>query len=151
MATALRKVDSSKAVDVSELLKEVSVETTGFTLDAISGAAKQDAAAKKVAKVLNLEVETCDMHDGDKVGQSAVGELTRKDGHGNTVNPFDEGLALISKLRKQARHFTSTHSNRVSYRKVLEQNKQLPKCSIEDDKNGTRVASVYNLIRSSLM
>eukprot|EP00957_Ditylum_brightwellii_P022431 1692560-Ditylum_brightwellii.AAC.1 len=36
VATSFCKVDSSKAVDVSKLLKEVSVETTGFTVDAIS-------------------------------------------------------------------------------------------------------------------
>eukprot|EP00957_Ditylum_brightwellii_P199974 15244377-Ditylum_brightwellii.AAC.1 len=50
VATTFCKVDTTKSVEVSELLKEVSVETIGFPIVVIIGATKQDAAAKKITK-----------------------------------------------------------------------------------------------------
>ena len=60
---------------------------------------------KSVANVWDLEVETCDMHDGDKVGTSAIGRLVRKDGWRNIVNPFPEGQDLEKKLNQQVNCF----------------------------------------------
>ena len=91
-------------------MKEVAV----FQTDDIVGSAVQDAAAKSVARLLGLEVETCDMHDTDKVGQSAIGELTRRK-DGEEVNPFPEGLALLKKLRDQAKWFGSSPKHQNEY------------------------------------
>ena len=53
----------------TELVKD----STNFDLKQIAGSAVQDAAVKSVARAWDLEVETCDMQDGDKVGASAMG------------------------------------------------------------------------------
>ena len=58
--------------------------------------AVQDTAAKKIARDLDFEAETWDMHDGDKVGSSAVGELVRKNGRGGIIYPFIAGEHLQS-------------------------------------------------------
>ena len=50
-----------------------------FYLKQIAGCAVQDAAAKSATRAWDLEVETCDMHGGDKVGASAIGRLVQKD------------------------------------------------------------------------
>eukprot|EP00966_Prymnesium_polylepis_P123065 2845533-Prymnesium_polylepis.1 len=43
----------------------------------VCGSARQDAAAIGVARELGIEEEICSMHQGDKVGSSAVGDLVR--------------------------------------------------------------------------
>ena len=53
------------------------------------------AVVKSVARLLNVEEETCDMHDGDKIGRSAIGELLRKDGSGGFINPFEPGELIV--------------------------------------------------------
>ena len=59
---------------------------TGYPLSIVCGHGKQDRAALRVAGLLGFEKEGCDMHDGDKAGRSALGDLVRKDGRGQ--NPF---------------------------------------------------------------
>ena len=87
-------------------------DRTNFDLKQIAGCAVQDASAKSVARAWDLEVETCDMHDGDKVGASAIGRLVRKDRRGGVVNSFPVGKALEKKLNAQAKHFLAVHKNR---------------------------------------
>ena len=60
---------------MSNLGKELVKDRTNFDLKLIAGCAVKDAAAKSVARVWYLEVETYDMHDGDKVGASDIGRL----------------------------------------------------------------------------
>ena len=38
----------------------------------------QYLAAMKVAQALNVECVTCDVHQGDKLGSSVAGELSRR-------------------------------------------------------------------------
>ena len=77
-------------------------DRTNFDLKRIAGCAVQDADAKIVARAWDIEVETCDMHDGDKVGAGAIGRLVRKYGRGGVVNSFPAGQALEKKLNAQA-------------------------------------------------
>ena len=58
-------------------MEEACVEC--FKLDFTPGfsSSTQDLAASAVSKELNVENVECDTHQGDKVGASAVGELTR--------------------------------------------------------------------------
>ena len=53
-------------------------DRTNSDLKQIAGCAVQDTAAKIVARAWDIEVETCDMHDGEKVGASDIGRLVRK-------------------------------------------------------------------------
>ena len=56
----------------------------------------------------------------------------------------------MEKLRNQAKHFHSTHKNRVNYDEFLQLHPELPSNSILRDLNETRISSRHNLIRSSL-
>ena len=78
------------------MAREVVQELTGFDFNEVCGASVQDAAAKSVARLLNLEEETCDMHDSDKIGRLAIGELLRKDGSGGYINPFEPGKLIVA-------------------------------------------------------
>ena len=149
VALSFRKVASSTADDVTTLAREVTVDMIGKQFDDLFGLAIQGGAATKVAKDLGFEEEVCDMHDGDKVGASAIGELVRKRG-GRIINAFDTGTDLLKKLHNQAKHFCSSHTNRANYDRILIQNPGLPRTTINRDLNTTRISSVYNLLRSSL-
>ena len=51
---------------------------TGMNLTSIIGAAVQNRAALTVSGCIGLdEAKACDLHDGDKIGRSAIGELVR--------------------------------------------------------------------------
>jgi len=142
-------VASSTADDVTALAREVTVDMIGKQFDHLFGLVIQDGAATKVAKDLGFGEEVCDMHNGDKVGASAIGELVRKRS-GIIINAFDTGTDLLKKLRDQAKHFCSSHKNRGNYDRILIQNPGLPRTTINRDLNTTRISSVYNLLRSSL-
>ena len=149
VAIAFRRCKDNTGEGVGSLAKTVVKEVTWFQTNTIVGSAVHDGAAKSVARSLGLEVETCDMHDTDKVGQSAIGELTRSKDH-IVVNPFPEGLELLQKLRDQAKWFESSSKHRNDYADMLTANPHLPTTKIQRDLNGTRMSAVYNLIQSSL-
>ena len=95
VAIAFKRAISSTSNDVAEMAREVVNELTGFDFNDICGALVQDAAAKSIARILNLEEETCDMHNGDKIGRSAIGEFLHKDGSGNFSNPFEHVKLIV--------------------------------------------------------
>ena len=86
VALGFQNVRNRTTDTVSNLGKELVKDRTNFDLKQIAGCAVQDVAAKNVARAWDLEVETCDMHDGEKVGASARGRLVRKYGRGGVVN-----------------------------------------------------------------
>ena len=96
VALTFERVLTSNAQSVADLAKLVVKDITGFDFGNLCGCSVQDSAAKSVARHLELEEETCDMHDSDKIGRSAIGELLRKDGRGGVVNPFDAGKFFCS-------------------------------------------------------
>ena len=56
----------------------------------------------------------------------------------------------MQKLRNQAKHFHSSHSNRVKYENFLQLHPNLPSSTILRDLNETRISSRHLLVRSSL-
>jgi len=44
--------------------------------------------------------DVCGMHDTDKIGKRAIGDLTRKK-NGRVIDPFPEGQALVKKVHEQ--------------------------------------------------
>ena len=150
VAIAFVKVLQSRSEDVVTLLRKEILDLTSRELEDLVGLAVQDAAATKVARDLDLEVETCDMHDGDKIGTSAIGSLVRKDGRGGVINDFGPGRELLHKLRNQTKHFINSHTHRNRYNAILDANPDLPRTSIERDLSTTRMSSTYNLVRSTL-
>eukprot|EP00957_Ditylum_brightwellii_P027817 2103360-Ditylum_brightwellii.AAC.1 len=111
VALAFKKVKISTTKTVSELGEGIVKERTQINMKQIVSSTVQNAAAKSVAKAWDLEVETCDMHDGDKVDSNAVGRLVRKDGRKNIANSFPPGQEMERKLNAQANFFSSSHTN----------------------------------------
>ena len=117
----------------------------------ICGILVQDRAALKVAEYLNFdEAEGCDMHDGDKIGRSAIGELVRSKNK-QIINPFPEGVKLIEKFQGIGKTFISTHANRIAYENILDKNPQLPRTVVKRDLNKTRISARQNLLYSALL
>ena len=76
------------------VMKEVKA-VTGCNFGDICSSSVQDTAAKGVACFLELEVETCDMHNTNKILRSAIDELLRCDGRGGIVNKFPKGKFVV--------------------------------------------------------
>ena len=102
-----------------------------------------------VSNELGLEeVEVCGMHDGDKLGQSAVGALVRSKKK-VVVNPFPEGQALMKKAHDLAVHFSyGTRQKDLLHFSTIVQNQ--PTIKLQVDLNGTRVAAQHSLLYSEL-
>ena len=102
-----------------------------------------------VSRELGLqETEVCGMHDGDKLGQSAVGNLVRmKDKQ--VVNPFPQGQALLKKAHALVVHFSygNRHKDLLHY-STLVQNQ--PGIKLQVDLNSTRVAAQHSLLFSEM-
>ena len=94
VALTFRRARSSAGESVVNLAREEVFNTTGYRFDQIIGCSVQDAAARSVAAHLQLEEETCDMHDGDKIGRSAIGELLRTRNK-VAINSFPAGMFIV--------------------------------------------------------
>ena len=77
IALAFRKLVTHKADDVAMLAKEACQEFFGCEFQDMFSSSVQDLAASAVANELNVDEVEYDMHQGDEVGASAVGELFR--------------------------------------------------------------------------
>eukprot|EP00039_Didymoeca_costata_P019587 m.338136 g.338136 ORF g.338136 m.338136 type:complete len:811 (+) comp18321_c0_seq1:106-2538(+) len=108
-----------------------------------------NAAALKVATESDLgyEAEVCLMHQGDKIGSSAVGDLVRSKNKVE-VNPFEACQGLLTRTRRLATwySFGSPLQKLQQHCKVL----QIPFRTPELDYNSTRIASQHRLIASML-
>ena len=94
------------------------------------------------------ETEVCGMHDGDKIGLSAVGDLVRTKNKA-PVNPFPEGQKLMKKAHALAVHFS--YNNRL--KALFEFGNIMPNqpmIKLQVDLNGTRVAAQHSLMFSEL-
>ena len=64
-----RECKSNTGKSVSDFIKQISIEVAGKDLSDICKIAVQDRAALSVTTYLGIdEKESCDMHDGDKIG-----------------------------------------------------------------------------------
>ena len=149
IALSFGKVTTTTASSLAPHIQQIVHDMTGMNLSAIVASSIQDCAALNVATELDLYQDKCTMHQGDKIGKSAIGELLRTKNR-EQVNPFPAGMDLVSKLREQAKVLTSKISNRSLYAAFLKANPDLPERILKLDLNGTRVSSVYELMKSSL-
>ena len=74
---AFRKLDACAPDEVAELAQQACDETFGVEFHDMFSYSVQDLAASAVAKELQVDEVACSMHQGDKVGASAIGELVR--------------------------------------------------------------------------
>ena len=77
IASSFRKPLSHKAEKVAELAEEECNECFDLDFTDMFSSSMQYLAASAASKELNTEKLECDMHQGDKVGICAVGELKR--------------------------------------------------------------------------
>ena len=85
------------------------------------------------------------MHDGNKIGRAAIGELVRSRSR-VPVNLFEECVNMINKFQSMSKTFSSTLSNRIKYLAVLDANRDVPRTSIKCDLNKTRISARQNLL-----
>ena len=70
---AFVKALQSQSEEVVTLMRNEILDLTSRELEELVGLYVQYAAATKVARDLDLEIETCDMYDGDKIVSSFIG------------------------------------------------------------------------------
>ncbi len=102
-----------------------------------------------VSRELGMEeTEVCGMHDGDKLGQSAVGALVRSKNK-QVVNPFPEGQHLLKKAHNLAVHFSygNRQKDLLNYGTMVQNQ---PSIKLQVDLNGTRVAAQHSLLYSEM-
>ena len=150
VAKSFVKVFQIRSEDVVTLLRNEILDLTYRELEDLVGLAVQDTAATKVDRDLDLEVESCGMHDGDKIGVSDVGSLEKKYDRGGDINNFRPGKNLIRKLRNQAKHFINSYTHRNKHQATLDANPDLPRTSIERDLNTTSMSRNYELVLFTL-
>ena len=103
----------------------------------------QDFADLAVARELGFEEEGCQMHSGDKVGSWAIGKLT-KSKNKVPVEPFPDGVALMSDLGEFAKHYS--YGTRLAELHNCCDVVDSPKLKITIDHNTTRVNSKGRLL-----
>ena len=140
---------STTASTIAPKIDKVIFNMTGYKFKDLIAWSIQDCEALNVATELDLNEEKCTMYQGDKIGRSAIGELVRTRMK-VPINPSDEGVDLMTKLRNQVKFLTLTNSNRSAFEKFLGIHTDLPNKILKLDLNGTHVNAVYELVKSSL-
>lgn len=144
---AFSQLDAGTAVPVSNLIRK-SVEALDLVFEDAVGASQQDGNAVKVARELGLEEVTCLMHSGDKVGASAIGDLTRSRNK-QIQNAFDTGQDLVDIARGVAKHFS--YGTRCKNLAAACTKAGVRSIKPRLDVNGTRVGAKFNLLHSVLI
>ena len=107
----MHPIKSSEGTEMSSTVDAVTARALGPRSRPIYHSIMSDRAALHVAALVEStesEVDhgdACDMHDLDKVGRSAVGDLTRSKNK-KPINPFPGGQALMNKVHAMAKHFS---------------------------------------------
>ena len=144
----LRCYDSTDAA-VATLASTLFEERSKLPMMDTISLAIQDRAAKGVSTELGIEEqEVCNMHDGDKIGQSAVGALVRTKNK-VPVNPFPEGKEVMTCAHDLAVHFSYSkrHSQLLEFRAHIVSQ---PSIKLAVDHNRTRVAARHSLLYSEM-
>ena len=104
---------------MSVLVEESCDEVIDKVINEIFSQLFQDLGIRKVANELSENYVSCDMHQGNKVGSSAAGELSRsKDNF--AINTFPDGVDLMNKLLNIVIYFEASPTNRKNYDKFLQ-------------------------------
>ena len=148
ICVGFERCSDGRDVVVADKFRDTLYKNSGHRFDSVVCSVIQDRAAKGVSSHLGLDEEVCGMHDGDKIGQSAVGGLIRTKNK-TPINPFPEGQALMKKAHVLGTYFnyTTRHSKLMSFRQQL---KDQPELRIQVDLNTTRVAAQHGLLYSEL-
>ena len=104
-----------------------------------------DFAALTVARCLGFEEEGCQMHNEDKVGQAAIGALT-KSKKKVEVDPFPEGVAVLNAMRGWGKHFVYDSRRQELHTACGHVNPPAPPLKITIDHSKTRIASTRNML-----
>jgi hypothetical protein len=129
LCIGLKRSSDNTDKGVAALFDKTILARTGLQREQVLASVIQDRAAKGVAGELDLEEEVCGMHDGDKLGQAAVGALVRTRMK-KPVNPFPAGQALMLKAHKMGTHFS--YSNRQDNLMAIGATiKNVPVCKIQ--------------------
>jgi hypothetical protein len=142
-------------VAVARLYDSTLQDLVGRSAQELLAAMRADRAALGVAAQLALEKEACGMHDGDKLGSSAVGKLVRRvrrgpiiNGHHALANPFPEGTAKLKKFRKMATYYSSTGSRQSALMLLAAQQPfSVPKIKFQASKHPPKSSNILLLSR----
>ena len=94
MAFAFQRSTSNTDEAVAKLFEDQLHKTTGYSSYQLLTRTIQDGAALGVSKELGYDdADVCLMHEGDKLGASAIGKLVRSR-KTVAVNPFPEVMDL---------------------------------------------------------
>ena len=139
ISLCLSESQKNRGINVGRLCEKVTKDMCDMNLKDICGIAKQDRVALSVASYLNMDKnESCDMHDGNKIGKCAIRNLTRSINKA-VINPFDEGVKLSLKFQDVAENFKSTLENCENYKKAVNDDDSIPFCGIKRNLSGTRI------------
>ena len=141
---------SGVASDVASKIDETFHERTGYHTRDLCALVKADRAALAVGDELEFnESEGCDMHDGSKVGDSAIGALTRSRMK-TVINPFAAGVALMNLFRVVAKHFSygTKRMNRLHQLGATLGSGLVANIKLQLDLNGTRISAPHGLLFS---
>ena len=140
---------NNSGVTGAATLEGVVTRTMGYSSEVLIHSVISDLAAVSVAKEMDQEADECEMHQSDKIGKSAIGDLvrTRKK---IPINPFPEGQSLKNKCHKMATYFS--YSTRHSELMNLQESTPggFATIRIKVDLNETRVSAVYFLLLSEI-
>ena len=105
-----------------------------------------DAAVVGVFSAAGMEErETCDMHDGEKVGQSATGRLVQS-WRNVELNTFPAGVSLMKTAQKVDTFFS--YINRLDILHGIAQSMGVAQIRIQVDLNGTCISAQHQLFFS---
>lgn len=90
---------------VATKLEQVFKERCGFSVDQMVGSMTSDVAAYGVGDRFHVRKDKCNMHQFNKLGDSASGDLQRSKGK-VVVNAFKEGQALLKLVVDCANFFS---------------------------------------------
>ena len=83
------------------LLRKVFERAEIGSVEEVAHSSIEDRAARYVAELFEHDKDdVCGMHDTDKIGKRAIGDLTRKK-NGRIIDPFPTGQELIKKVHNQ--------------------------------------------------
>ena len=139
---------TNKGAGIAYPFKKNFKSITGHNLIDIMVIMVADQAAIGLSTQLDLDgIESCDMRDGDNIGNSDKGNLIRSKNK-RVLNLFPLAVTIINLATKGMTRFSYiTHINNIhNIYKMADSHLFKPKV----DKNSTRVASQHRLMKSLL-